>query len=127
MTTSAKIKAGAAALAVVLAVPGAAHAQISTMQMMEWCKPVLVAKPMESYQTGEGGLCLGAFIALHALSYDHLYGHNESMLGVCPPSSVEPIQMVRIFDAYARQHPEIQHQSFEGTALAAFKPVFPCK
>jgi hypothetical protein len=97
MTRGAKIKACAAALAVVLSMPGEARADISTIRMMEWCRPVTVAKPMESYETGMGGLCLGAFIALHALSYDHLYGHDDSMLGVCPPSGVEPIQMVRIF------------------------------
>jgi hypothetical protein len=126
MSASARIKACAAALAVVLCMPSAAHADISTMQMMEWCKPVVNATPLpdgntRSVHTYESGTCSGAFLVLHALS------HKAMLVGVCPPDGVGIVQMVRIFDAYARQHPEIQHQSFELTALAAFKPVYPCK
>ena len=69
--------------------------------------------------TFESGTCYGAFVALHALAYNKL-------LGVCAPNGVGVVQIVRLFDAYARQHPEIQHQSFELTALAALRLAFPC-
>jgi hypothetical protein len=130
----------AAAAFVMLSVPSGARADISTMEMMEWCKPVVNATPLPDGKarvesTFESGICWGAFIALQSLSADHLYknginerlNQNESMLGVCPPTDSTMIQMVRIFDAYARQHPEIQHERFEFTALAALRQVYPCQ
>ena len=71
-------------------------------------------------------------LALESLSFDYVnQGDFKSILGICPPmtgsSTQTVVQMVRIFDNYARQHPEIQHQKFELTALAALKPVYPCK
>ena len=120
---------------VTLSVP--AYADITTMQMMSLCEPVVNAVPLpdgntRSVHTYESGLCWGAFLALESLSFDYVnQGDSESILGICPPmtgSSAQTIvQMVRIFDNYARQHPEIQHQKFELTALAALKPVYPCK
>lgn len=125
MSTGAKIRAGAAALAVVLSMPGEARSATPTNEMMEWCKPLADAQilPNSSARvmnfTFESGTCYGAFVALHALAYNKL-------LGVCAPNGVGVVQIVRLFDAYARQHPEIQHQSFELTALAALRLAFPC-
>ena len=113
----------AAALAVALSMPGEAHSATPTNEMMEWCKP-LVDAPNSSERvmnlTFESGTCYGAFIALHALAYNKL-------LGVCAPSDIGVVPMVRLFDAYVQQHPETQHQRFELTALAALRLAFPCK
>ena len=128
----------AAAIAAFLSGPGAAHAYISTMQMMEWCKPVVHATPLpdgntQSVHTHESGLCWGAFLALDALSSLHeMNDPKTSIIGICPPKVMDStaqatVQMVRIFDAYARQHPEIQHDSFVVIALPALHSVFPCK
>ena len=86
------------------------------MQMMSLCEPVVNAVPLpdgntRSVHTYESGLCWGAFLALESLSFDYVnQGDSESILGICPPmtgSSAQTIvQMVRIFDNYARQHPD---------------------
>ena len=136
MTNSAN--AFAAALAVLLSVPGAARA-FSTMEMMEKCKALANAQILPESKAWiadtsfESGTCYGAFVALHELSYDKVYfvgdaGRRDTMLsGVCPPDGIGVVQMVRIFDAHARQHPENQHIGFEWTALAALRQVWPCK
>jgi hypothetical protein len=111
--TSARICA--AALVVVLFMPNAARAAaITTTQMMEWCKPVVNATPLpdggtSSVHTYESGLCWGAFIALEGLSFDYDRDNpNVSLIGICPPEDAtiaqSVVQMVRIFDNYARQH-----------------------
>lgn len=132
-------RACAAALAVALSMPGGAHADISTMEMMEKCKPLADAVPLPnsnawiSSTTFESGTCYGAFVALHELSYDKVYfvgdaSRRDTMLsGACPPDGIGVVQMVRIFDAHARQHPEIQHQGFSRTAREALRLAFPCK
>lgn len=133
-------KAAAAALVAFLSMLGAALAGTSTMEMMGLCKPLVDAVPLpngkvEVITTFESGICWGAFITLQGLSADRLHqnginerlNQNESVLGACPPAESTLIQMVRIFDAYARQHPEVQHQRFELTALASLRAVYPCK
>jgi hypothetical protein len=129
-------EASAIALAAFLSLPAGARADISTMQMMEWCKPVVDATPLpdgntRSVHTYESGLCWGAFIAMEALSGDYDVNTNASLIHVCHPmdgsTAQTVVQMVRIFDSYARQHPETQHQKFELTALSALWSVFPCK
>ena len=107
----------AAALAIALSVPIAARA-FSTMEMMEKCKALANAQILPESKAWiadtsfESGTCYGAFVALHELSYDKVYfvgdaGRRDTMLsGVCPPDGIGVVQMVRIFDAHARQHPE---------------------
>jgi Rap1a immunity proteins len=123
--TSSRSNAIAAALAVALSMPGEARSATPTNEMMEWCKPLAddqippnSSAPVMNL-TFESGTCYGAFLALQALAYNKL-------LGVCAPNGVGVVQIVRLFDAYARQHPEVQHQSFEFTALAAMRLAFPC-
>jgi len=79
--------------------------------------------PANEFPAAIAELC---FLALESLSFDYVnQGDSESILGICPPmtgsSTQTVVKMVRIFDNYARQHPEIQHQKFELTALAALK------
>jgi Rap1a immunity proteins len=131
-------KASAIALAVVLAMPGAAKADISTVQMMSWCKPLIEAQilPDGKFRIAdnsfESGVCYGAFETLYNLSTNEVFVgnplHRETMLGpVCPPDGVGRIQMVRIFDAFARKRPEFQHFDFAWIAREALRQAFPCK
>jgi hypothetical protein len=113
----------AAALAIALSMPGAAHANLSTMEMMERCKPVANAviyddRAVRMATTFESGTCFGAFMSLGAIG---------SYFSACLPAEFNVVQMARIFDVYARQHPEIQHQEFELTAMSALRSAFPCK
>jgi hypothetical protein len=138
MSSGRVFKICAAAIAAFLSMPGEAQAYISTMQMLEWCEPVVRATPSPdgstmSVHTYESGLCWGAFMALEGLSGDYDSTTKAPFIKVCHPNPMDGstaqsvVQMVRIFDAYARQHPEIQHQKFEATALTALWKVFPCK
>jgi hypothetical protein len=130
------VRAAIIALALLLTEAPAAHAYVSTMQMMEWCKPVVDATPLpdgnvRSVHTYESGLCWGAFMSLDGLSLDYDVNTKASLIYVCRHASDSTaqavVQMVRVFDTYARQHPEIQHEKFEVTALAALSAAFPCK
>ena len=108
MSSARVSRAAAAALAVYLSMPISAHADITTMQMMSLCEPVVNAVPLpdgntRSVHTYESGFCWGAFFALESLSFDYVnQGDSESILGFCPPmtgsSTQIVIQMVRIFD-----------------------------
>jgi hypothetical protein len=86
-----KIKALAAAVAVAL-MPGAARA-ISTMQMLEWCQPVVNATispdgRVSSLHTFESGFCWGAFIFLDASGYIYTdVPSGKSILNFCRPFS----------------------------------------
>ena len=126
----------ALALFVKLIAPDHAAAQTtSASQMMSFCEPVANARVGQDHRiqmeyTFDGGVCFGAFLAFHSLSF--LYDNNErlaqheSLLGVCAPVAVTVVQMVRIFVSYARQHPEEQHQAFDVVAISAFRTAFPC-
>ncbi len=134
-------RAATAALVALLSMPSTGRADgPSTMEMMGMCKPVVDATLTPDDRTKlpvtlDIGTCYGAFMALNNLSFvipdNERFNKNESILGICPPSDASfnhgALQMVRIFDVYARKHPEIQHQRFELTALAALREAFPCK
>lgn len=65
---------------VTLSVP--AYADITTMQMMSLCEPVVNAVPLpdgntRSVHTYESGLCWGAFLALESLSFDYVNQGNS--------------------------------------------------
>ena len=131
-----------AALAAFLSMPISAHADtasrqinVTTMQMISWCEPVENADLHGNSMTvrdstHESEMCWGVFAALEALSFDY-NDQGESILGICPPATTSisrpVVQMVRIFDSYARRHPETLHQNYELTALTALRSAFPCK
>jgi hypothetical protein len=122
--TRIRIKACAVALVAVLAMPGDVEANgfYTTMEMMGYCKPLVDHEPpaydeSNAFQTG---VCFGmlAMLSLETRGLTHIF---------CEPEGVTVPQMARIFDAYAHQHPEIQHELFLKTALDALKQAFPCK
>ena len=84
----------------------------------------------------ESGICWGAFRSFQTLTQLKLVdkdgrneraNQNEPVLGVCAPPGSSLTQFVRIFDNFARQHPEMQHQSYEYVAITALRSAFPCR
>ncbi len=132
-----------AALAMLLAEVNPASAQ-TTAEMMSYCQPLVnaytdggtarVAVP--DNQRFEYGVCWGAFRSfqtLSALMLTDKTGRNERVnqkepvLGVCAPPGSSLTQFVRIFDTFARQHPELQHEGYEYIAITALRSAFPCR
>jgi hypothetical protein len=140
MSSGRVFKICAAAIAAFLSMPGAGHA-ISPKQMIEWCKPVVEAVPLpdgnvQFAHTYESGFCWGTFKLLQDLGHlavgaadGSLNYQKASFIGPCFPDGTtqEIVRMVRVFDAYVRNHPERQQGGVLWIAQWALTPVFPCK
>ena len=112
--------------------------------MLDFCKPIVNAELRSDgiimYDTDgttsslHSGYCYGAFAAIYTISFlydeDNYPGVGHSVTYICPhkgtDSGVGVMQMIRIFDHYARQHPEELDRQFNVTALKAFRKAFPC-
>ena len=111
----------------------------TTAEMMSNCQPLANAldKGNErmvigaSENTFDSGICWGAFRsfqALGALAFKDETGarRKKPVLEFCAPPNSNLTQFVRIFDQYARQHPESQHENYHIIALRALQSAFPC-
>ena len=113
----------------------------SAMHLMSYCEEVVKSRVgpdsrVDMDYNFQSGLCFGAFLAFHSLSFAYdvvkdspngTQNKYKRILPVCAPQGVSLIQMVRIFDSYARQHPEIQHEPFDVVVLNALESAFPCR
>jgi hypothetical protein len=130
-----KARLAAVALALPLALTThTARAEVSTMTMMSLCGPALEAEVQPDgatrmIHTYESGLCFGAFLSVQSMSFV-MDGNGAPAFHACLPT--QPIahgvvQMVRVFDAYARKHPEKQNESYITKTLNSLIEAFPCK
>ena len=89
--------------------------------MLSYCAPVanaLAAGNGASVSaTLEVGQCMGYFGALLQVS---------SVLGYCTPHGISTEQMIAVFSAYERAHPEQHHIDAIWEAVSAFTQAFPC-
>jgi hypothetical protein len=49
------------------------------------------------------------------------------MFRVCVPEDTQLVQLIRIFDAYLKKHPERQEEPFTIVAMGSFYDVFRCR
>jgi hypothetical protein len=122
-------------LTVCLLVPWSAHAQQTTGDPFTVC---------EDYERGarqnvgsvslpniNAGVCHGYFQAVgHLASFYRMEPGGQSVKALrlmCLPSKgLSVAQLIRMFMAYARAHPEEHHQSAVFGVVNAINPAFPC-
>lgn len=124
-------------LFIILANPASAQ---TAAEMMSYCQPLVNAlnkgnerMAMEHDQyTFDSGICWGAFRSIQALSaivFNDETGawRKKPVLEFCPPPTSSITQFVRVFDNFAKQHPERQHENYEIVAIDALQYAFPCR
>ncbi|MBT3070210.1 hypothetical protein KKP04_04920 [Rhodomicrobium sp. Az07] len=126
----------AAVLAIVwLAMAGAVQADdgYTTADMLADCNSILrLAKPganpdeLELEDTFTTGHCWGAFHTVQQLLITRLETDNDPLLRICVPEGVSLLQLIQIFDRYARLNPDSQTEPFTAVAMAALRSGFPC-
>jgi hypothetical protein len=77
------------------------------------------------FVANDGFPCWYYFTAMQDLSRASDEGKSR-ILGVCAPPEGQLTQFIRVFIAYANQHPEQTHLPAAFVALAALRAAFPC-
>jgi hypothetical protein len=101
--------------------------------MVSNCKELSEAKisahQISVPQDFETGVCWGSFgTILDAIFVvPDSFPKDGPMLHVCAPQEVTVTQLVQIFIAYTKQHPEQLHKEYFFVALSALKGAFPCQ
>jgi hypothetical protein len=121
--------------AVIVAVSCSAASAQSAGEMLTNCAPVETAQSTAtngrrlpvSIQVGE---CVGYFNAMldtrHALADGTDPAKKITALHFCPPQGVSTWQMIAVFSAYTRAHPEQHHLDTFWVSMGAFTQAFPC-
>jgi hypothetical protein len=105
----------------------------SAEEMVSNCKELSEAKisahQISVPQDFETGVCWGSFgTILDAIFVvPDSFPKDGPMLHVCAPQEVTVTQLVQIFIAYTKQHPEQLHKEYFFVALSALKGAFPCQ
>jgi len=112
----------------------AAAGPYSAEEMLSECRQLLAtakraADPdaLELDNTFSTGTCWGAFMSIQQLATLKMAGAKNPMFRVCVPEETTLVQIIQIFDAYARHHPERQDEPFTIVALAALHQAFRCR
>ena len=138
MSVTRWLRAGAfllAGAALLLPLSGPALAEPATAgEMAEQCSAVLssakaAADPdaLELDNTFAAGTCWGAFLAVQQFATLKISGSRRMMFRVCLPEDTKTIQLILVFDAYLRKHPERQEEPFTIVAMGSFYQAFPCR
>lgn len=117
-----------------LFVQGAAAAPYSAEEMLSECEQLLstastAADPdaLELDNTFSTGTCWGAFLSIQQLATLKTAGAKSSIFRVCIPEETTLVQIIQIFDAYARRHTERKDEPFTVVALASLHEAFRCR
>ena len=76
--------------------------------------------------TESAGWCWGAFEVLQRLIV-YSDQSNQHLFRICAPPESTRVQIINIFLAYAKRHPEQLDQEFTDVALDSLIKSFPCK
>ena len=101
-------------------------------EMLSACRPTAEARVAEGKvfvsDTRESGLCWGAFAVIqHLIGLVYPVYNDRPILGVCAPAESTRTQLIAVFVAYAKNHPERYSENFTDVALVALREAFPCK
>jgi len=103
-------------------------------EMLSDCRTLLAtasaaadAGEIELDNTFPTGTCWGAFLSIQQLATIKIAGAKQPVFQVCVPEDTTLIQIIQLFDAYARRHPERLSEPFTIVALAALHEAFSCK
>ncbi len=72
-------------------------------------------------------ICWGFMGAMQELSEMSFGGGLRTVTGVCLPSEITRLQLIRVFLSYAQAHPEKHHHPASQLVLEAWTEAFPCK
>jgi hypothetical protein len=124
----------AGALLQLASLQAAAAEQYSAEEMLSECQSLLssakkTADPdaIELDNTFSTGSCWGAFLTIQQLVTIKMAGAKSTMFRVCVPEDTTLVQIIQIFDVYARRHPERQSEPFTIVAIAALHDAFRCR
>ncbi len=113
---------------------GAAAAPYSAEDMLSECEQLLstarTAAGLDALELGNTfstGNCWGAFLSIQQLATLKLAGARKPIFRVCVPEETSLVQIIQIFDAYARRHPEREDEPFTIVALASLREAFRCR
>jgi hypothetical protein len=116
-----------------LAVAGAAADPYSTGDMLSECHTLLAtakkaADPdsVELENTFSTGACWGAFLSIQQFVSMNSPGASGPMFHSCVPEDTTLVQLIKVFDIYARKHPERESEPFTVVALSALHEAFQC-
>ena len=80
----------------------------------------------ESRSSAADGYCQGYLASVHdAYSYFVSRGQNEKTF--CMPSSVNSVQLTKVFVEYANNNPRLSTSEAFVVAVLAFNTAFPCQ
>jgi hypothetical protein len=101
------------------------------LEMVSRCSESFASPQLEGQyvtvkHTEATGWCWGAFEVLQKIIVFTDDG-KMPLLHVCAPTTSTRVQLIKIFLAYANQHPEKLHQEFTRVAVNSLKAAFPCK
>jgi hypothetical protein len=77
-----------------------------------------------SFSTGS---CWGAFLSIQQLVTIKQAGATAPMFRVCVPEDTKLIQIIEIFNSFARRHPERESEPFTIVAIAGLHEAFRCR
>jgi len=103
-------------------------------EMAEECESVLSSAKaasdpdaLELDNNFSAGTCWGAFLSIQQLASVQISGKKQTMFHVCLPEDTKLIQLIQVFDAYLKRHPERQEEPFTIVAMGSFYEAFRCR
>ncbi len=116
-----------------LLVSGAAAEPYTAEEMHSECQALLASAKatsspdaVELENTFSTGVCWGAFLSIQQLITLKVDGARNPMFHACVPEDATLVQIIQLFDAYAKDHPEREGEPFTVVALAALHEAFRC-
>jgi hypothetical protein len=111
----------------------------TALEVESWCKPIANAAFGENgeisyHSNSDTEFCWGAFATIEELSRVlSSYSYNDNtltctpLIGICAPSAVTRVQMIKIFSKYVDEHPDKSHLEFAVIARLSLAEAFPCR
>ncbi|MGO9173824.1 MAG: Rap1a/Tai family immunity protein [Rhodomicrobium sp.] len=106
----------------------------SAEEMLSECQALLSSAKttpdpdaVELDNTFSTGSCWGAFLSIQQLVTIKKAGAKHPMFRVCVPEDATLVQIIQLFDVYARNHPERQSEPFTIVAVAALHEAYRCR
>src|SRR5208282_2034313 len=103
----------------------------SAEEMLSECQALLSSArttpdpgAVELDNTFSTGSCWGAFLSIQQLVTIKRAGAKLPMFRVCVPEDATLVQIIQLFDVYARKHPERQSEPFTIVAVAALQEAY---
>jgi hypothetical protein len=113
---------------------GAKAEPYTAEEMVSECESVLSSAKatsdpdaIELDNTFSTGACWGAFLAIQQLVSVKMSGAKKMMFRVCLPEDTKLVQLIQVFDAYVKRHPERSGEAFSIVAIGSLYDSFHCR